>query len=537
MRLSLFFVIHNSPSSVSGDTLPGPRRRWLWWGGLLLMAISAGSGCIRVDASGDFAGAARTIAERNGAAQAYDPAADSLVQTRVQALLADGLTIDEAVSVALLNNPGLQSLFQSIGASRADVVQSGLMANPALFLSVKFPEGGGRSSLGLSFAQQLVDLWQIPVRKKVAEADLERTVSSVLDHAVQLAADVRVRCVHWLALERAEQIAVENLRLAEESLKFADVRLRAGETGPIDGNLVRSHVLEVQQILIGIRRDKAMAQLDLSAALGLVRWPDPWRLVDTLGASSAAVADAEALVQHAVGERFDVRMLTSRVQSAEAQLEREYLEIFPNFTLGLEAERKERRSLPGRNIPADTARASIATGTLTAPTIQSRGQRDLIRSQIVDALLGPSLQLTLPLWDQNQAQIAKTRFAVLQLLKEYESLLDRVAREVRQARIAVEAARELVAVFETHSLPQAKENLEILRTQYENGEQGIIVLIEAQEFLLQQSRAYVEALQAQALAVTELRRAVGGRLPSDIQFATPTSVPTDEKELLHDTHN
>lgn len=507
------------------------------FGGLLLAAMGLHTGCVRVDAGGDFSGAARAVAERNGTSEAYDPTSDGLVQPRVRILLADGLTIDEAVSVALLNNPALQSMFQAIGASRADVVQSGLMSNPTLFLSVRFPEGGGRSNLGLSFAQQLVDLWQIPVRRKVAEADLERTVAAVLDQAVQLAADVRVRCVQLLAWERSEQLAVENLRLAEESLKFADVRLRAGETGPIDGNLVRSHVLEVQQLLIGIRRDKAMAQLDLGGVLGLVRWPDPWHLQDSLAQTADASGDAESLVQYAIGERFDVRMVTSRVRSAKSQLEREYLDVFPNVILGLEAERKDRRALPGRNILADTARASIAAGAPTAPTIQSRGQRDLIRSQIVDALLGPSLQLTLPIWDQNQAQIARSRFVILQLLKEYESLLDRVAREVRQARIAVEAARELVTVFETHSLPQARENLDILRTQYENGEQGIIVLIEAQEFLLQQSRAYVEALRAQALAVAELRRAVGGRLPTESGVRPAVSAQPKEEELLNVTHD
>ena len=76
------------------------------------------------------------------------------------------------------------------GASRADVVQSGLLSNPTLAISVRFPKGGGRSNIAAGLAQQPVDLWQIPVRKRITEAQLEATVLTVAHQAVTLAADV-----------------------------------------------------------------------------------------------------------------------------------------------------------------------------------------------------------------------------------------------------------------------------------------------------------------------------------------------------------
>lgn len=471
-------------------------------------------GCVQVDANRDFIDASARIAARNGVSAAYDAADDSLCRSKIETLLNGGLTIDEAVSVALLNNPAFQSDFLAIGASRADVVQSGLLSNPTLFFSVRFPDAGGRSSLNFSFAQQIVDLWQIPVRKKIAEADLERAVSNVLDRGVQLAADVRAQCIHVLALERSEQIAADNLQLTRRLLKIAQVRLDAGDTDPTDVNLVNSHVDQAEQVLISVRRDRRAAELGLASLLGLIRWPTTWELHGSLEKDGSPSTNATNLVQWARHERFDVQVMSNQIDSAEFQLTREYLEIFPNVTLGLEAERKDRRALPGRKILADTARASIAAGAPTAPSIQSRGQRDLIRRQIVDSLLGPSVQLTLPIWDQNQAQIAKTRFVVMQLRKQYESLLDRVTREVHQACITAAAARELVELLGARALPRARENVEIIRTQYENGEQGILLLLEAQEALLAQNRAYVDALRDRALAEAELTRAVGGRQPT-----------------------
>ena len=205
--------------------------------------------------------------------------------------------------------------------------------------------------------------------------------------------------------------------------------------------------------------------------------------------------------------------------------------------MGLEAERPDRRALPGRKILADTARESLAAGAPTAPTIQSRGQRDLIRRQIVDSLLGPSIQLTLPIWDQNQAQIAKTRYVVLQLRKQYESLLDRVTREVHQACITASAARELVDLLGAKALPRARENVEIIRKQYENGEQGILFLLEAQESLLQQSRAYVDALRDNALASAELTRALGGNRLSHVIRQPTTTQTSNHQEPSDAVHN
>lgn len=491
---------------------------------LLLIALQC-AGCIQVDAKRDFGDASTRTAERNSVSDSYNPSDELLCKDKTRDLLEGGLTIDEAVSVALLNNPSFQAEFMTIGASRADVVQSGLLSNPSLFFSVRFPDAGGRSSLNFSLAQQIVDLWQIPVRKQIAEADLERSVSIVLDRGVQLAAEVRAQCIQVLALERTEQIAADNLELTHELLKLSQARLDAGETDPTDVNLVNSHVYLAEQVLIAVRRHRRTAELTLASLLGLIRWSDSWELHGSLEAGAETGTNPNELVRWARDERFDMRVVASQIDSAEAQLEREYLEIFPNLTLGLEAERKDRRALPGRKILADTARASVAAGAPTAPTIQSRGQRDLIRRQIVDSLLGPSVQLTLPIWDQNQAQIAKTRFLVLQLRKQNESLLDRVTREVHQACITVSAARELVELLGEKALPRARENVEIIRTQYENGEQGILFLLEAQEALLSQNRAYVDALRDHALAVAELTRAVGGRQPTAAAVQQATTQP------------
>ena len=73
--------------------------------------------------------------------------------------------------------------------------------------------------------------------------------------------------------------------------------------------------------------------------------------------------------------RLDLQLAQYRISEAEAEVRRQELSVFSDVTAGVEFERSPRRATPGRNVLADTARASIANGGLTAPDIQSRSER------------------------------------------------------------------------------------------------------------------------------------------------------------------
>lgn len=497
-------------------------------------AVLLAASCARVDPRPDYDRTAQQLTERTGSLDVFDPAADdAAIQHKVRELLDGGLTIEEAVRVALLNNWSFQMLFAQIGASRADVVQSGLLSNPSLGLTVRFPEGGGRSNLMLSFAQQLVDLWQIPVRRKIAEADLERVVSTAVHRGVEIAAEARTRSIDLLARTRAERIARENVVLVRHSFELAQQRFRAGETSQLDVLLVRASLLNEQLKLIQLGRDRRIAELALARTLGLSRWALDWKLVDVLPADLLVLCRDDALLAAALEQRLDAQAAAMQVRSAEEAVVRQVLAVFPDVTLGVELERLERRALPGRRVLADSVRSSVAAGAPTVPEIESRQQRSLARRQIIDSLLGPSLTITLPLWDQNQAQIAKARFEAIQRRKEYESLLDAVAQDVLESAVRARAGAEQVRFYLDQLLPQAEANIAAARRAYQAGEQSVLVVIQAQQLLIEQRLAFVGIQREYAVAAAELARSLGGRLPASVttrpastQAAEPAPLPT-----------
>lgn len=473
----------------------------------------AGLGCAQVDPAQDYQRTAQLVHEQLGVEQVYDPESESLIAEKVDGLLAGGVTVDEAVCIALLNNRSFQAHVHEIAMSRADIVQSGLLTNPSMSLLLQFPEGGGRSKLEYGFGQELVDLWQIPVRKRIAEGQLDQTILSVVKHGIDLGTDVRVKCYRLLALQRIQTVAHENLDLVRESMRIAQQRYDAGEVSVLDVRLAEAKVLEVQLEELTLQRDARIASAELAHALSLSRSNRPWVLQDDLPRLAPLPEQDTALLLWAMQQRVDAQISASRVLTADDELKRQYLNIVPSVTSGLLFERSEDRAAPGRKVLADTARSSIADGALTAPGIQSRAERRADQRQVIDALLGPNLQITLPIWDQNQAQIAKARYEMERRRREYEDLLDTVADEVQRAFETARAAAEQVHFYDERALPIARENLDTARRLYGQGDQNIFVLIEAQQSLIQQQRAYVDVLRDYAVAIAELQQAVGGRLP------------------------
>ncbi|MHC4774612.1 MAG: TolC family protein, partial [Planctomycetota bacterium] len=119
----------------------------------------------------------------------------------------------------------------------------------------------------------------------------------------------------------------------------------------------------------------------------------------------------------------------------------------------------------------------------------------------------------LPLFDQNQAQIAKAEYAQLQSVRSYEDLYLGIAQDIR---IAVDRATTRwgdVELYRDALLPQSETNLELTQSAYGAGTTGVLELIESQRALVEARRGHVVVWADAASSLSDLERAVG--LPLD----------------------
>lgn len=500
-------------------------------------ACSLVCGCIAVNPESDYTRARQTIMETTGSGSVFEPEDASAVEAAVDERMKGGITLDEAVEICLLNNPSLQAAFLNVGIARADLVQSGLLSNPTLALSIAFPEGGGRSNIQATFAQSIVELWQIPVRKRAASRALDASILDLARQAAQTAIDTKSAYLSAIAAEQILVIAQENLQLAQQLLEAAEDRQKAGAVGELDVNLVRGTLYSAELETQRARLDSSTARRRLATLLGLTA--DAQRLVlsSALSPESPLRFDGSRITELALAHRLDIQAARKETEATRARLALEYRKIFPDVAIGAYLERTERRALPGRNIAADTARASVAAGSLTAPEIQSRGQRDMERNQEIDAIFGPAFNLTLPIFDQNQAQIARARYSYEQSLRQLDALERSVVQEVSQGVDQAETARKVAEYFRVKLLPQAQSNLDLSRESYKAGRASLIVLLDAQRVLLSTRRDAIASQRDSAIAVAELERLVSKPIAAILETPSETQ-PADgsQPQAPEDSH-
>ena len=472
-----------------------------------LVSLGLLSGCATVNPEHDYEQTAAFIEEATGQGHVFDPQREELAAQQVQELLQGGLGVDEAVRVCLLNNPSLHALFMEVGMARADVVQSGLFTNPSLNLALQLPAGGGLANLQGGIASNIADLWQIPIRKRVAKRKLEQTILEIARQAADLAFDARAAYYTTVGTRQQHDISRENLEIAKELLALVVTRQKAGAGNAIDVNLASSQVAEAELLRESSRLSAANAARRLATLLGMATDADLLVLTDSLPATPSGEPDPQALIQLAMAWRLDLRAAEQAVAAAEANLEQQYNLVFPNLELGVSFERADRQAQGGRNLLADTARASIAGGGLTAPEIQPRSERQ--RNKRTDIIIGPSIAMALPIFDQNQAQIAKARYAYDQAVKTLEALKLSATQGIRSAVDQAMTSWRIVRLYEQRFIPLARDNLDLSRKSYTAGRASFLSVLAAQRFFLDSRSRSIEASQRAANTIPILERSVG----------------------------
>lgn len=444
---------------------------------LVLVLLSAGA-CSTVDPRPDFEAARREIRATTAEADVHDPGAPALSASEIEAVLADGLGLDEATRLALLENRRLQAGFQRLGVARADYVQAGLLENPSLSLAFLFPDGGGRVRWAADLVGSVADVWRIPSRRALAKAGLEEQVLELSRFAGELVASVRETYFRGVAAREEIALAREGVELARRSLEGVRRRIEAGAASRIDEGLEESALLLAelasQRAESGERTLKRELAALLSSSVDLLSVP----LIDRLPDPISLPLEREAAVQRFAARRTDVRAAERAVVVAEERLALERRGRLPGLNAGVSAERPE-----------------------------GGGSTDL--------LVGPAATLELPLFDLNHAQVRRAELELVAVRKEHEALLAEASQEIRAALDRSEAAARTAAFARDELVPQAERSSELAGRAYELGDTTVLTLLQARRAELDARRIRVESLLYAALARIAAERATGAPLGRD----------------------
>lgn len=402
------------------------------------------------------------------------------IQDRIAVLWADGIDVEEAVQIALLNNKDLQAAFYDIGISRVDAVQSGLFSNPSLGAALRFPNDDGEATLEARLAWNLVDLWHRPARKRVQEQRLERIVLQVAHDSAQLAAKTRAAYVAAVAAEGARLVEEENLASTGEFLELTLVRQAAGAATESEANTARAEHLEQEVRLRTARLREFEKKLRLGSLLGLEVGPEEFVLSSPLASPPDASLDVEVLMASAVAHRLDLRAAREHMRAIESEVSLEKRLFLREFRAGVE--------------------------------LESRGD---------EREIGPALDMELPLFDRNSAQVTRAELRHQQARTTLDALTVATHQEVRAAHERLASTLETARAYREDITPLRESSLKLAREALRAGKTGFLSVLEAQKRLLAAKRDENMWAEASALMLIELEAACGRPLRELLEEASP----------------
>jgi len=470
----------------------------------LLAAPLSISGCATVSNESVTADVASTVSAR--LEQQIDWNAgnpeDKSVQTALDRMLRDELTIDEAVAIALINNRDMRATLERTGVARADLILAGLLENPVFGFTVL--SGEVVTVREYEVFQELLSLFTLSARKNLAGKELERARLEVAQSALDLAAEVKQTFYGLLADKQSIALYTQVLDATEAAAILASRQYRAGTLSLREQAMHKSfHSLSA---LEGAQAEARFAvdREKLNQLLGLWGGRTKWALPDRLPNVPAEMQPNEEFERRAMTERLSLAAIRTEVENAYMALE-----------------------------------YSRQTRWLSALGIQYT----VARGEDGSYLRGPKIEFGLPLFDRGQGRMARLEAELRDAENRYAQLAIDIRSDVREAATRLNAAHELLMHYRSAVLPLADQVVGETLKFYNGMLVGVYELLDAKQTQIRAASDYIDVWRDYWLARTDLELAIGTHLPSpavssDAFEETNVSddTPAEHSEHQHGDH-
>jgi cobalt-zinc-cadmium efflux system outer membrane protein len=122
-----------------------------------------------------------------------------------------------------------------------------------------------------------------------------------------------------------------------------------------------------------------------------------------------------------------------------------------------------------------------------------------------------SVSFPLPIFDRNQGEIARTRYAITQAQEQQVAARGQVMTDVRDAYEAVESNDRVARYFRSGYLDVSQKNRDISEYAYRRGAASLLDFLDAERSYRATQLAWRQTIAAYLTALEQLRQAVGTR--------------------------
>ena len=441
--------------------------------------------CARVDTNPEasFVHVKRHVEHLTGQ-QIYwnDQLQDVITMTSIEEVLDKRLTREDVVQIALLNNQNLQALYEDLGIAKAQLAQAGLLRNPIFSFSYRFSTKSSVTDLiDMSLIQNFLEIALIPLKKRLAQAELEATQAMITTRILDVIAETQIA---FCRLQAAENI----WKLKKQQLLAAELSYEAAQKLYAVKNLIQLKLTMEKSQYEQMKLEVATAEIDvlnsretLNVLMGLWGNQIAWKIDDQLSDLPSEEENFSAIENEAIANSLDLKMAYQNLLATASLfgIDTSRL-ILPQFNLGASSERDD----------------SVW-------------------------YVGPALDLALPIFDFGTANSAKAKSAITQKWAEYTALAIEIRSQARSTRFIFLNAYRQSQYLTKIIVPLAKKITHLTLLQHNAMQMGVFRLLAAKSREIEQEIRAIELKRDYWLAKTQLDVLLNGHVFDKTTFQTP----------------
>lgn len=391
------------------------------------------------------------------------------------------ISLEQAIDLALAHSHSLKATRTQIQQNQAQEVTASLRPNPvvswdALFVPLFSPQN---FNLGTLLNTQQFDLGVSYLFERGAKRrrriDAARDATAVTRFQVDdsertVIFNVGQQFINAQLAESVLDFALKDLNSFEQTVKISEDRYKAGDISEGDLLKIKVQLLQFQTDVAGAQVAKVQALASLRQLLGYDAVPADYEVEGELAYQPLSV-NLDDLRLRALKLRPDLLAAQQSVRAAQSQ------------------------------IALAKANGKVDLGTT------------LSYSHVSDqSSLSTSFFIPLPVFDRNQGEIARTRYALTQSQENALAASDAVLTDVRNNYEAFSTNQKIIELYLSGYLKQAQDSREISGYAYKRGAASLLDFLDAERSYRATQLSYRQALANYLLSIEQLKEAVGTRV-------------------------
>ena len=382
------------------------------------------------------------------------------------------LSLQTALSLALVNNPELQAFSWQTRAAEALQLQAGLIPNPKVELELEEYDAEGT---GFDTAETSITLSQLVLlggkrnkRKMVAGLKMGLAAQDYEAKRLDVFAKTTQAFIDVLAAQKSVALAKKTFSLATKVHTTANARVEAGKVSPLEASRTSIALSMSKMLLVRSEKDLTALRTQLGTMWGNTK-PTFAEVTGSLNTIMESIPSITSLIAD-LSQNPDVARWESEIKLREASVASERSVAIPDLSASAGLQQFE-----------ETGNDAFKFG----------------------------IGFVIPIFDRNQGNIKAAKYQLSKVDNEKLAAIMQVQSDLTAAYQDLTASHFEATTLQHDILPAAQSAFDAASHGYKQGKFGYLELLDAQRTMFSVRARYIKSLASYHKAVVTVERLIG----------------------------